>query len=158
MKARLAALLLSGYLCSAAALALPIHSLVVLRADGVRVDLMVEVASSDEERRLGLMTRSALARGHGMLFDFRAPTVAIMWMKDTPLSLDMLFLDELGKVVWIAARTTPNSPALISAPQLVRYVLELRGGDAQALGITTGDRALVPSTDPGSSAEPPPAP
>ena len=91
-----------------------------------------------------------------MLFDFRAPTVATMWMKDTALSLDMLFLDEHGKVVWIAARTTPNSRTLISAPQLVRYVLELRGGDAQALGITPGDRALVPSTGPEVSAESPP--
>ena len=84
MKARLAAVLLSGYLFSAATLALPIHTLAVLRADGVRVELVVEVASSDEERRLGLMTRSALARGHGMLFDFRTPTVATMWMKDPP--------------------------------------------------------------------------
>ncbi len=158
MKARLTAVLLSGYLLSAAALALPVSTLAVLRADGVRVDLVVEVASNDQQRRLGLMGRSALAQGHGMLFDFHTPTVATMWMKGTSLSLDMLFLDAQGRVVWIAARTTPNSLALISAPQLVRYVLELRGGDAQALGLDLGDRAVLPLSDGGSSAEMPPTP
>ena len=70
----------------------------------------------------------------------------------------MLFLDAQGKVVWIAARTSPNSRHIISAPQLVRYVLELRGGDAQALGLTLGDRVLVPSSAAASSAELPPTP
>ena len=158
MKARLAAVLLSGYLVSATAQAPTLQPLAVLRADGVRVELVVEVARSEEERRVGLMTRSELARGRGMLFDFHKPTVATMWMKNTPLALDMLFLDAQGKVVWIAARTSPNSRQLISAPQLVRYVLELRGGDAQALGLALGDRVLVPSSAAASSAELPPTP
>ena len=60
-----------------------------------------------------------------MLFAFRALTVATMWMKDTPLALDMLFLDETGQVVWLGARTTPNSLAIVTTSQAVRYVLEI---------------------------------
>ncbi len=158
MKALWLVVLLMGQVASVAAAPLPLRRLPVVRADGVRVELEVEVASDDEQRRQGLMGRTRLAPHHGMLFDFVTPTVATMWMKDTPLSLDMLFLDERGVVVWIGAGTTPNSLALISTPQLVRYVLELEGGAARGLGLTPGDRALLPLREQGASAARPPAP
>lgn len=116
----------------------------IVRSDGVRVELSVEVASDADRRRVGLMGRKHLATRHGMLFDFGAQTVVTMWMKDTPLALDMLFLDEHGQVVWLQPRTTPGSLALIGAPQRVRYVLEINAGEAQLLGIATGDRLLLP--------------
>lgn len=136
---------LLGWLLSAAAAegVASLHRLSIVRSDGVRVDLSVEVAVDAQQRREGLMRRSDLAPRHGMLFDFGAATVATMWMKDTPLSLDMLFLDEHGQVVWLQSRTTPDSLALISAPQQVRYVLEINAGEAQTLGISRGDRLLL---------------
>ena len=145
-------------LASTAASLLPLRNVSILRADGGRVELEVEVASNDEQRRLGLMGRTTLAPRHGMLFDFGTPIVATMWMKDTPLSLDMLFLDERGQVVWIGEHTTPNSLALISTPQLVRYVLELEGGAAQRLGIAAGDRGILPLGENSPSAGPRPGP
>ena len=120
-----------------------LHSLFIVRSDGVRVELSVEVAGDEHQRRIGLMGRSDLAPRHGMLFDFGAPRIVTMWMKNTPLSLDMLFLDEHGLVVWLQPRTTPDSLALISAPRQVRYVLEINAGEAQSLGITSGDRVLL---------------
>ena len=136
---------LLGWLHAAAAEEMAgLHRLSVVRSDGVRVDLSVEIAVEDQQRRLGLMGRKDLAPRHGMLFDFGAPTVATMWMKNTPLSLDMLFLDEHGQVVWLQPRTTPDSLALISAPRRVRYVLEINAGEAQTLGISSGDRLLLP--------------
>ncbi len=116
----------------------------IVRSDGVRVELSVEVASDADQRRVGLMGRKHLAARHGMLFDFGAPTLVTMWMKDTPVALDMLFLDEHGQVVWLQPRTTPGSLALVGAPQRVRYVLEINAGEARHLGIVTGDRLLLP--------------
>ena len=121
-----------------------LHSLSILRSDGERVALSVEVAADEQQRRVGLMGRRELAARHGVLFDFGTPTLATMWMKNTPLSLDMLFVDEHGLVVWLQPRTTPDSLALISAPQRVRYVLEINAGEAQSFGITSGDRVLLP--------------
>ena len=120
------------------------RALSIVRSDGVRVDLSVEVAADAQRRRLGLMGRTELPARHGMLFDFGAPTLVTMWMKDTPLSLDMLFLDEHGQIVGLQARTTSYSVALITTVQPVRYVLEINAGEAQALGLARGARALLP--------------
>ena len=150
--------LLSLWLLCAAVSAQPATGLAVVRADGVRVQLEVEVASAEAERRAGLMGRTSLPPRHGMLFDFQGPTVATMWMKDTPLSLDMLFMDEHGRVVWVAEHTAPNSLEFISTPQLVRYVLELKAGEARDLGMAVGDRALLPLRNVKPGAEPRPAP
>lgn len=115
----------------------------VLRNDGVRVELQVEVAVSSEARRVGLMGRTALAPRSGMLFDFQRSATVTMWMKNTPLSLDMLFLDAGGRIAWLRACTTPGSLELISPPAPVRYVVEIAGGEAEALGLAPGDRALL---------------
>ena len=145
MKLSAFALLLAWLLNAAAADAADaLRTLSIVRSDGVRVDLRVEVAADAQQRRLGLMGRTELPARHGMLFDFGASTLVTMWMKDTPLSLDMLFLHEHGQIVWLRERTTPASVALISPPIPVRYVLEINAGEAQALGLASGDRALLP--------------
>ena len=145
MRLSVLALLLGWMLrATAADAAAALHTLSIVRSDGVRVDLRVEVAADEQRRRLGLMGRTELPARHGMLFDFGAPTLVTMWMKDTPLSLDMLFLDEHGQVVGLQARTTPYSVALIPTVQPVRYVLEINAGEAQALGLARGARALLP--------------
>ncbi|MCE2510638.1 MAG: DUF192 domain-containing protein [Alphaproteobacteria bacterium] len=101
----------------------------------------VEVADTDEERARGLMYRESLAPDHGMLFDFERPTTqAAMWMKNTLISLDMLFLGPEGRIVLIAADTTPGSLEPIGTRRPVRAVLELLGGTAARLGVRVGDR------------------
>ncbi len=99
---------------------------------------LVELANTPETRKKGLMGREKLADRHGMLFVTNAPTNIRMWMKDTPLSLDMLFIDATHTIVYIHPNTTPFSTEAISANQNVIAVLELKAGTALQYGITTG--------------------
>ncbi|TWD58156.1 hypothetical protein FB480_101913 [Agrobacterium vitis] len=109
---------------------------------GQRHVLQVEYATTAEEREQGLMGRTVLGPNEGMIFDFSRPQLAIMWMKNTPLSLDMLFVDEKGVVIRVAEKTTPYSEDLIPSEGLVRYVIELNGGRAETLGIQKGSRVV----------------
>lgn len=98
----------------------------------------VELADTPEKIERGLMERETLAADAGMLFDFGAAAQTSMWMKNTPLSLDMLFLNERGKIVAIARDTAPGSERRISAGTPVRAVLELNAGTAKTLNIAPG--------------------
>ncbi len=99
----------------------------------------VELALSPEERARGLMFRTEMADQNGMLFDFGQPRDVSMWMKNTFISLDMLFIDQKGKIVGIAKRAVPKSEAIISSPRPVRFVLELNGGLAEKYDFKVGD-------------------
>lgn len=99
----------------------------------------VELANDPEEITTGLMDRTELAADAGMLFDFGQPREANMWMKNTLISLDMLFLDTDGKVLAIARDTVPGSLRRINPGVPVKGVLELAGGRAAELGIEPGD-------------------
>lgn len=111
-------------------------------AAGARHAFTVEIAETPEEQERGLMFRRELAENAGMLFYWPGARDAAMWMKDTPLPLDMLFLDSGGVIVYIAADTTPYSTGIISAGRAVSAVLELPGGTARKLGIGKGDRVI----------------
>jgi uncharacterized membrane protein (UPF0127 family) len=110
---------------------------IVTRMGDVRFD--VEIADETSERSRGLMHRTDLPAGRGMLFVNEAERAISMWMANTPSPLDMLFIDEDGKVVGIAENTIPFSPAIISAPEPAQYVLELNAGIADKHGIEVGD-------------------
>jgi uncharacterized protein len=110
----------------------------------------IELAETPAQMEQGLMFRTALAPDAGMLFDFKRPTMATMWMHDTLIPLDMLFVDARGTIVNIAQRAVPESDAIISAAAPVRAVIELNGGTAARLGIAPGDRVLYPIFGPGS--------
>ena len=90
------------------------------------------------------MFRQSLAPDAGMLFDFNAPSPVSMWMKNTFVPLDMLFVDAGGHIVNIGERTVPGSLEPVTAAAPVRAVLELNGGTAARLGIRPGDRVLFP--------------
>lgn len=107
-------------------------------------EFKVEVAETQELREKGLQGRTDVPAGTGMLFLFAEETYIEMWMKNTPMSLDMLFLDSDGKIVYIASKTKPNSTDIISARRDTRGVLELVGGTAEKLGIKTGDMVVHP--------------
>jgi uncharacterized protein len=105
---------------------------------------IVELAETPAQMEQGLMFRRTLAPDSGMLFDFKQPTMATMWMRNTLIPLDMLFVNQQGWIVNIAQRAVPESDATIAAAAPVRAVIELNGGTAERLGIKPGDRVLYP--------------
>ena len=104
----------------------------------------IELASTPGERERGLMFRRAMQPDHGMLFDFQTPQPVAFWMKNTPLPLDMLFIDGQGTVVQISADATPFSETPIVCREPIRAVLELNAGTAAKLGIAPGARVRHP--------------
>ncbi len=104
----------------------------------------VELATSPAQMMQGLMFRQSLAPDAGMLFDYQAPSMASMWMKNTLIPLDMLFVDATGHIVNIHERAVPGSLDPIAAAAAVRAVIELNGGTAARLGIRPGDRVIYP--------------
>jgi uncharacterized membrane protein (UPF0127 family) len=104
----------------------------------------VELATSPAQMMQGLMFRQSLAPDAGMLFDYQAPSMASMWMKNTLIPLDMLFVDATGHIVNIHERAVPGSLDTIAAAAPVRAVIELNGGTAARLGIRPGDRVIYP--------------
>lgn len=104
----------------------------------------VEVMRTPQDRARGLMHRKHLARGAGMLFDFGESMIARMWMKNTYIPLDMLFIRSDGVIANIVADTVPHSTEVLSAVEPVRYVLEINAGLSRELGISPGDRVALP--------------
>jgi uncharacterized membrane protein (UPF0127 family) len=104
----------------------------------------VEVMREEADRAQGLMYRRSLAPDRGMLFDFGRVEPVSMWMKNTYLSLDMLFIRPDGTIARIAADTEPLSTRTISSGEPVNGVLELPAGTAARLGIKAGDRVEHP--------------
>lgn len=98
------------------------------------------MARSDRQRMRGLMFIEAMPPHTGMIFWFPRGQQPSMWMRNTLISLDMLFLEQGGTLAYVAARTRPESLDTITSPTPARWVLELNGGVAEALGIRPGDR------------------
>jgi hypothetical protein len=98
----------------------------------------VEVADTDAARAAGLMCRTALPEGHGMLFVYVRPQIARMWMKNTLFAIDFLFVAADGRVVKLAS-ASPGSELRIVPDVPVSAVLELPGGTTARLGIRIGD-------------------
>lgn len=105
-------------------------------------ELQVEIADDDEKRMRGLMFRTDLPQNSAMLFVFERPRMITMWMRNTPLPLDMLFLDEQGIVKNIHKNAQPFSESLISSGIEASFVVELHAGDSDRLGIQKGDKVL----------------
>jgi len=114
-------------------------TLEIATKSGVRV-FAVELAVTDEERAKGLMFRKELPEGRGMLFDFKREQPVSMWMQNTYVSLDMIFIREDGRIARIAENTEVLSERIIPSGAPVRAVLEVVAGTAKKLGIATGDR------------------
>ncbi len=102
----------------------------------------VEIANTTNTRRRGLMERRHLDEDAGMLFDYGKPKQVHMWMKNTFIPLDMVFIDSSGKVVGVKANTTPHSTEVIPSPGPVLAVLELKAGTTSRLSIGIGDRII----------------
>lgn len=120
---------------------LPITAVAVMGKESIEL----EVARTPQQQSTGLMFREALADNRGMLFPFESARIARFWMKNVPVSLDMIFLDG-DRIVDIAANVPPceSEPCPVYGPEsLVDGVIELRGGRAEELGIQTGDTIAI---------------
>ena len=115
----------------------------IVTKNGVQV-FSVEMATTEQEKQTGLMYRKELADGKGMLFDFNPEQEISMWMKNTYVSLDMIFIRADGRILRIAENTEPLSTKIISSGGLARGVLEVAAGTAQKYGIAPGDRVAHP--------------
>ncbi len=120
-----------------------IQPLEIVTKSGVQV-FSVEMATTEEEKTTGLMYRKELADGKGMLFDFSPEQEVSMWMKNTYISLDMIFIRADGRILRIAENTEPMSTKIIPSRGLAKGVLEVIAGTAQKYGIAPGDRVAHP--------------
>ena len=116
----------------------------IVTQGGTRHSFQVEVARNDADRAQGLMYRRSMPAEQGMLFDFGRVEPVAMWMQNTYLPLDMLFVRPDGSIARIAANTEPLSTRTIPSGEPVLAVLELNAGTAARLGIRTGDRIEHP--------------
>ncbi len=103
-------------------------------------EFMVAIADNDAKREYGLMNLGALGRKHGMLFVFDHNQVINMWMKNTKIPLDMIFIDENDVIVNIKENATPQSLEVISSGKKARKILEINGGLSQSFGIKIGQK------------------
>ncbi|MBI1181791.1 MAG: DUF192 domain-containing protein [Alphaproteobacteria bacterium] len=136
---------------------LPLVPLVIETRAG-DVPLQVQVADTDDTQAYGLMFRTKMPETEGMLFVFENPRFVTFWMKNTPIPLDMLFVDEGGTVTQIVTSTTPYSLDPIPSDGAAKAVLELNGGAATRLGIARGDHLRHPAFSDASAPQPAPAP
>ncbi|MBB5372005.1 DUF192 domain-containing protein [Acidocella aromatica] len=111
--------------------------------DGKTYNFTVEVAATAQEQAYGLMFRSSVPAGTGMLFPVDPPSVQLFWMKNTIVPLDMVFIGADGTIKTIAENTVPYSLRNISSNVPVAAVLELAGGATAADNISVGDKVIA---------------
>ena len=138
-----ASVVFAAFYTTPAARAASIQPLEIATRSGVHV-FSVEMATTEEEKTTGLMYRKELPDGKGMLFDFSPEQQISMWMKNTYIPLDMIFIRADGRILRIAENTEPLSTRIISSGGLAKGVLEVIAGTAQKYGIQPGDRVAHP--------------
>lgn len=119
--------------------------LTIIGTDGRRHTVEVEVAANAKARETGLMNRRSLKANHGMLFVFPQPQRVMMWMKNTLLPLDMLFIDKNGKVTHIKHNAQPMDETIIDSHGVTTHVLEVKGGYAAREGVSDGATVKGPA-------------
>ncbi len=116
---------------------------ILIESGGKSHIFTVELALSRRQQMQGLMFRRQMAPDAGMLFVYRQEEPTAMWMKNTFVPLDMLFIGRDGVVKKIAERTVPLSEATITSGGPVVAVLELNAGTASRLGLKLGDKVIA---------------
>ena len=146
--AALLALILTGHAASGAEPAALLQDFprgqLVLETRGPRCLLIdIYIAASQEQRVQGLMFIESMAEFEGMYFGYGEPAGLVMWMKNTPLALDMLFIRQDLRISSVARDTTPMSTERIRSKEAVIGVLELNAGFAQRWGAEAGTRVYL---------------
>ena len=140
---RLIAFLITALMLAGPLKAAELQPLEIVTKSGVR-NFAVELAVTQTELSRGLMFRRELPEGHGMLFDFKQDQPIGMWMKNTYIPLDMIFIRSDGTVSHIAENTKPHSTQVIMPAEPAQAVLEVIAGTAQKMGIAPGDKVIHP--------------
>jgi hypothetical protein len=125
--------------------AFPRQSLTIVTGKKPAVEYQVWLADSPRRQAQGLMFVRSLPAGRGMLFVYESPRPIGMWMKNTYIPLDMLFIGADGAIQQIVENTTPHSLDVIRSNQPALAVLEIAGGEARRLGIKPGQRISHPA-------------
>jgi uncharacterized protein len=120
-----------------------LERLEIVTASGTH-EFSVEVMRTGPQLERGLMFRRFLPQDRGMLFDFGTERPVMMWMKNTYLPLDMIFIGRAGKVVGLAENTEPLSEKIISSGAPAYGVLEVNAGTAARIGLRIGDSVHHP--------------
>jgi hypothetical protein len=118
---------------------LPKEKLVIVGHGGPEHVFEVEMALTEQQQEIGDMFRTSIPEGSGMLFDWGYPRPSQMWMKNTLVALDMIFINGDGTIRTIAEHTTPRSLAVIDSHGPVRATLEVVAGTTAKLNIKVGD-------------------
>lgn len=121
---------------------LPKEKLTIVTHDGVQHVFQVEMALTEDQQTVGEMFRPEVPEDGGMLFDWGTPRLSRMWMRNTLVSLDMIFINEDGSIRSIARNTVPESRVVIDSQGPVRATLEVAAGMAGRLNIQPGDKVL----------------
>ena len=116
-----------------------------VEAGAASTTLQIWVADTPDHQQQGLMFLTELPSGYGMLFPLETPRIMTMWMKNTYVSLDMVFIGTDGRVLRIARDTKPLSEDIISSGVPVAAVLELRAGESKRLGLKNGSHIRHPA-------------
>jgi uncharacterized protein len=127
--------------------AFPSGELTISDGKKARQVFKVWLADSPSRQAQGLMFVRSLPAARGMLFVHPQPKTISMWMKNTYIPLDMVFIDAQGRVQQVVEQTTPHSLALIQSKTAARAVLEIAGGEASRLGIRPGQKVSHPALD-----------
>lgn len=118
---------------------LRVEPLSIATQRGVR-SFRVEIADTPQTREIGMMWRTDVPRGTGMLFDFHTPQPVSFWMKNTMVPLDLIFIRQNGTIARITANAVPFSLSPLPSGEPIRAVLEIAGGEAARLGLAPGQR------------------
>lgn len=140
---RAALLMVAASVLASPAFSMRRENMTLHTARGPQV-VSVEITETVEEKAKGLMFRTKLADNEGMLFAYDRPQEITMWMRNTLIPLDMVFVRPNGVVHRIEAWTRPLSEAIIASQGDVTACLELAGGAAERLGLRPGDRIEHP--------------
>jgi uncharacterized membrane protein (UPF0127 family) len=112
----------------------------VIHTTSGQFPIYAEIARSHAEQQKGLMYRREMAAEHGMLFVYPRDQIMHFWMKNTHISLDLIFIDKSGRIVGFFENAVPGSLANMSSARPARAVLEINAGLVQALGMKSGDQ------------------
>ena len=130
---------------NASATAFKTAKVYVSPAAGVEpIEFNLKLAETDVQHSSGLMFSPPLAKNTGMLFIFQSEEQRSFWMKNTPITLDILFFDAFGSLVNLVAKAEPHSLTKRTSAAPAKYVLEIAGGEADRLNLTAGARLHLP--------------
>ncbi len=119
---------------------LKVVPLSITTRDGKTHAYRIEVAATPGQQATGMMWRSRMAPGTGMIFPMSPPRPASFWMRNTLIPLDLVFIGADGRVRNIVGGAVPKSESMLNSAGAVAAVLELKGGEAERIGLQPGDR------------------